>query len=170
MKITAGLTAKKVFTLADYSADDGWAVSGTLADGTNTYVLAAELFDGDGTEWTLTIPLATTTDYAAGDYTLYLTATKDSSPETAFESSAQVVALGTVSHARKMVTALKALMEGASTKDYSSLSTPEGESITRLTPEERIDWLTHYRKELAKEQRAATGAGGVGNVQMRFSE
>jgi len=169
MKITAGLTAKKVFTLTGYSAADGWAITGTLADGTNTYTLAAGVFSGSATAWTLTIPPATTTGYSPGDYALYLTATKDSSPETALETSVQVVALGTISHARKMVTALTALMEGASTKDYVSLTTPEGESITRLTPEERIGWLRHYQKELTKEKSAAApGSTGVKIIQVGF--
>lgn len=168
MKIIAGLTAKQTFTLSGYSASDDWVLTGKLADTSTTHELASGLFSGSGTEWTLTIPDTTTTGYTAGDYTLYLVATLDGDSEVAAQLPSSVVTLGTVSHNQIMVTALTALMEGKSTKDYTSLAV-DGESITRLTPEEATKWLAFYEKRLSAEKRAAHGASGITTVKMGFS-
>lgn len=168
MKVTVGLPAKQAFTLAGYSAADGWALTGKIAGPDGAYDLAAGLFTGVGTAWTLTIDVATTGAYAAGDRTLYLIATKEGEYEVVLEEPCSIVALGTVSHSQKMVTALRALMEGASAKDYISLSTPEGESITRLSPEDRIKWLRHYEKRFADEQRIARSGARVKRIQLGF--
>lgn len=160
MKIIAGLPAKYNFTLPNHSASNGWTLAGQLTDTDGTYALATDLFTGDGSTWTLAIPSATTASYAAGDCMLYVVATLDTTEETVLSEASTIEALGTVSHNRKMVTALNALMEGRSTQAYETLTTPDGESISRLDPEKLQQWLLFYEKRLATEH-AARAAGSI---------
>ncbi len=167
MKITAALPFKRIFSLADYSASDGWVITGKLSDADGSYELAAELFDGEGIAWTLSIPAETTTDYSAGDCTLYLLATLDGAAEVALELPCSIVELGTVSHARQMVTRLEAIAKELATKKYVTLSTSGGESIT-LDREGVEAQLRKYRKELAAEQSAAAGGSPVKTFKIGF--
>lgn len=168
MKVTAGLPYKHTFTLPGYSADDGWSLAGKLSAAGGSDDLAAGLFAGVGEDWTLSIPSETTGGYAAGDRVLYLIATKDALEEIAHESPATIEALGTLSHNRKMVTAIRALMEGRPAKAYETFTTPGGESITRLDPEKLVYWLNYYEKRLAGESQIAHGGGRVRTIQVGF--
>lgn len=169
MKITVGLPAKQTFILPNHSASDGWALSGKLSDGTTTTELETSAFSGSGTEWTLSIPSATTTGFSAGNLSLYIIATNGTDPdELAMQQPVTVDALGTISHNLQMVTAINALMLGRTSKAYESLTTDSGESITRIKPEELQDWLRFYEKRLAAEMAAAAGVPRVGTVKMRF--
>lgn len=168
MKITAGLPFKKTFSLPGYSAGDGWTLAGKLSNSAGTIDLATGLFSGDGEDWTLSIPAATTTGYAAGDRTLYLLATLDGEVELAYESPASIEVLGTISHNRAMVTALRALMEGRPLKAYESMTTTSGESITRLDPEKLKTWLDYYERRLGVEDRRAAGKKRIGSANYGF--
>lgn len=171
MKITIGLPVNYTWTLADYDAGDGYSISGQLVDSAGTsHELTSPKFSGSGTSWTLTLSANTPTTLTdAGDYTLYLIAEKSGEvDQVAAQIPVTVEALGTISHAQQMVTALRALMVGASTKDYASLTTVDGESITRLKPEERVKWLAYYEKRLAAERATANGTGTVKTIETRF--
>ena len=168
MKITAGLPVKYSFSLPNYSAADGWVLSGQLTDAAGSYALASGLFTATTTDWVLSIPSATTTDYDAGDCMLYVVASLDGAEEVVLTQPSVIEAIGTVSHNRKMVTALNALMLGRTDKAYESLSTADGESITRLEPEKLQNWLIFYEGRLAAELSAATGAGRIKRIQVGF--
>lgn len=168
MKIIAGLPFQHEFDLSGYSSDDGWVVTGKLANTSVSDDLASGLFTPSGSDWTLDIPSSTTTGYVAGNRTLYLIATADSLEELVYQSPIVIEALGTVSHAQKMVTALQALMEGRADKAYESFTTPDGESITRLDPEKLRKWLAHYEIKLGAELHAAAGGGRIKRIQMEF--
>lgn len=167
MKITAGLPFKHIFYLPKYSAADGWSIAGKLSDAAGSYELDNSLFFADGDDWTLSIASAATANYIAGDCTLYLIATKDALEELAGETPATIVALGTVSHARQMVTLLEAASKQLGSKKFTSITTPGGESIT-LDREGVEAQLTKYRRELAREKRAASGSAGFQRLLARF--
>lgn len=168
MRITAGLPFKTVLTLADHNASDGWSVSGQLATPTAPVALPSALFSGDGTAWTLAIPSSTTAGLSAGNHTLYLVAELDGVEELAMQVPVSVEALGTVSHNAKMVSAIRALMEGRPTSAYETYATEDGESITRMSPESLEKWLRFYEKRLDGEKRIAAGGGRVRTIQMGF--
>lgn len=167
MKITAGLPFKHSFNLPDHSADDDWILSGKLSDTDGSYELADGLFSGSGVEWTLSIPSATTADYAAGDCTLYLIATKDSAEELVYESPAVIALLGSVSHARQMVTLLEAATKQLASKKFAELTTPGGESI-KLDREAVEQQLAKYKRLLASESSIAATGGRVRKIQCGF--
>lgn len=167
MKITAGLPYKHIFSLPGYSLADGWTLAGKLADAAGTYELPADLFSGDGIAWTLAIPAATSAEYEAGDRTLYLIATQGVDSEVALEHPATIVDIGTISHARQMVTRLEVVSKQLATKKFVSLSTPSGEAIT-LDREGVEAQLKKYRKELAAELRVAATGSRVRAIKVGF--
>lgn len=169
MKITAGLPFKHIFSFDDYSADGGYVLTGKISDAEGSYDLAAGDFDGDGTDWTLYLDDTTTTGYAAGDCVLYIMAALDGVSEVIYQAPIKIEALGTVSHARKMVTAIEALMEGRTDKAYESMVTPDGEQITRLDPDKLQKWLAYYKRALAKETRRGSGSPGHRRFLTRFN-
>ncbi len=168
MRITAGIPFKTSVTLADHDASDGWSISGKLSSPLATVSLSSSLFSGDETEWTLNFPASTTAALTPGNHTLYLIAELDGQEELAIQVPVSVEAIGTVSHNAKMVSALRALMEGRPDHAYDSYATEDGESITRLKPEEITGWLRFYEKRLDGEKRIAAGGGRVRTIQMGF--
>lgn len=88
--------------------------------------------------------------------------------ELAATLAATVEALGSVSHSKKMVDAIRALMEGRTATAYESYTTEDGESITRIPPEKLMAWLAYYERRLAGEQRTGTSGGRVKTIQIGF--
>lgn len=168
MKITAGLPFNRTFSFADYTEAEGYSLSGKIHDGSTETELASSLFTADGDQWDLAIPAATTTGYTAGSATLYIIATKSGVETLVSQAPVVIEALGTLSHNQTMVTALRSVMEGRTEKEYESLTTPSGESITRLDPEKIQKWLQYYEKRLANETARASSGSRVRNIQMRI--
>ena len=73
-------------------------------------------------------------------------------------------------HARKVLDALEALIEGKASKDQQSYSIA-GRSISRLSPGELLEWRDRYRVEVAAEARAEkikNGGMHAGIIKVRF--
>lgn len=66
------------------------------------------------------------------------------------------------SHARKMVDALEAMMEGKASLDQIKYALPDGRSLDRVPASEFLKLLTHYRAEVATEEAAEDMADGLG--------
>ena len=64
------------------------------------------------------------------------------------------------SHARKMLAAIEATMEGRATKAQAAMAI-NGKSIQYLKPEELIRWRSYYRGEVRKEEDANKLAQGL---------
>lgn len=63
-------------------------------------------------------------------------------------------------HARKMLDAIEALMEGRSVTDISNYSI-QGRALTRMSVEELIKWRGFYRNEVKREEDAEKIAKGL---------
>jgi hypothetical protein len=170
MKIYAGLTAKKVFTLDDYSAADGWSVSAGLVVSDQTNINLGNL-SGDGTEWTLTIPISTSIGIPLGDHSIVLYAAKDGEIYLAHREAVTAAAYSQTdmrSHNEIVLAQLRTVIQTKSTKDHASLSI-DGQAISRMPWDEIIKAEKHYARLVAAEKRAATGGTRINNVQIGFS-
>lgn len=65
----------------------------------------------------------------------------------------------TRTHAEKVLASIEALIEGRATKDVSTYSIA-GRSLTRMSPQELIEWRSVYRAEVAKQRNAGKPNGG----------
>lgn len=74
------------------------------------------------------------------------------------------------SHAKIMLDALEAVLQGKASKDVSSYSIA-GRALTKLTPDELELWRDKYRAEYAAErrkERIKDGRGSGATVKVRF--
>lgn len=169
MKIIAGLPFRQSFVLPEYLEADGWSILGYLSNASSTHALSASLFESVDNGWRLSIPSTTTAPWPAGTYMIYLVAVDaNGDEELAATLAATVEALGSVSHSKKMVDAIRALMEGRTATAYESYTTEDGESITRIPPEKLMAWLAYYERRLSGEQRTGTSGGRVKTIQIGF--
>ena len=103
---------------------------------------------------------STTANYTADDYIWNAFITRDSDSERVLVDSGKLTikanfAATTVdqrSHNKKVLDALKALMENKATIDQSSMSIA-GRSLSRLTPEELRDWIKDYEGRVKEKKR-----------------
>lgn len=124
------------------------------------------------------VPAATTAGYNAGDYiwNAYITRTSDServlvdSGRTEIKLNLADTNADLRSHAKKVVDAIEAVIEGRATIDQSSMSIA-GRSLSRLTIDELLLFRDRYRAEYLKEIKAARARNKsyTGNtVKIRF--
>jgi hypothetical protein len=169
MKINAGLAFTAEYSLSDYSADDGYAVSIRLVNA--SAVTDSVSLSGSGTTWTLTIPSATTTGYAAGTYTAQLMATLDGETYLVREMPATVVAAGAAdlrTENQIVLDQLNTVIRTKSTQDYASLSI-DGRSITRMGWDEILKARDEFQRRVNAEQRVANGGARVRTIKTRFT-
>lgn len=130
----------------------------------------------DGDAFLVSVPSANSLAWVPGTYlwTAYITRKSDSERITVGGGKFIVQAnLATSqddprSHARKMLDAIEALLENRATKESSSYEI-NGRKLTRLSPAELMDWRKHYRAEVARENRRASGKGTRQIRKVRFS-
>lgn len=114
------------------------------------------------------------TGAAAGAYAYTIKATRisDSALRTVESGFVTVMAdptsQDTRSHAEKMLTAIEALLEGRALKDSASY-TIAGRSLTRMTPQELMQWRSSYRAEVSSQRNAGKPNGGRKITLARFS-
>ena len=173
MKINAGLTFKHTFSLPDYSADEGWTLTGYITNATASYALASGVFDGDGSSWELTIPAATTTGYTAGVYQIHLRAADGTDTLLAYEGTVNVTAdaasaTETRTANRIILDQLDTVITTKSTQDHDSL-TIDGRSIARMKWEEILKVRAVYARKVQAEERAAAGQSPVRVHKLGFS-
>ena len=173
MKIDAGLTSKAVIHLSGYSQDNGWTVRGRIVNASQDYALATSLFSGSGEDWTLKIPKATTTAYAAGTYSLQLVAIDPSDAEeySVHSEPVAIVAAGKAdlrSENEIILEQLRTVIRTKSTKDHESISI-EGRSITRLPWEDILKAEKTYARRVANERRISAGGSPIKTLQVGFS-
>lgn len=162
--IVAGTTLAFTKSLADYPASSGWALSYVLvnAAGRQTFNASAA-----GSDFAVTVAASTTQDWAAGTYSLQGFVTKSGETFTVVNTTMKVLpnvvtgsgGVDTRSHAKKVLDALEALLEGKASQDQKSL-TIAGRSISRMDVKDLLDWRDKYRAEVAKEAQANDVAAG----------
>lgn len=177
VKIAAGDSLSWTRALTDYPAGDGWTLHYALFNAIAAYSFASTP-DGDAHQ--VDVPSATTEAWAPGryDYTAYVTHT-DGTRRSLFAGVLTITpnpAAGTPhdgrTHARKMLDAIEATIEGRASKhDLDLVRGQFGERAAERAPEKLIEWRDKYRAEVDAEERAAAIARGERrprNIKARF--
>jgi len=112
----------------------------------------------DGDDFAVTVAAATTAAYTAGDYTWAAIVTAGSEAfevdKGTFKLLPRYDAAANVddrSHARKMLDAIEATLQGKATKDQLAY-TIGGRSLQRIPPLDLESWREKYRNEVAAEE------------------
>lgn len=149
---------------ADYPTA-AWALTYSLrreGDGTVKTITATE----SGTVYTALVTHTDSANYAAGTWhwQAHMTRASDSARVRVDYGVLVVEANGATaadprSHAVRTLAAIESLIEGRATKDVNSYSIA-GRSLTKMSPDELIQWRDYYRREVAREQRAELARQG----------
>lgn len=144
-------------------------------DGTVKTITAAEASD----TYTVTVPATDSNGYAAGvwKWQAYMTRTSDSARVTLDSGTLVVEANGATAadprtHARKVLDALEARIEGRVTKDVNNYSIGN-RSIALMSMEELMAARSKYRREVAREninERARKGLATGRTEVVRFRD
>ena len=173
----AGDTWKWTKTLADYPASEGWALTYRFKSATAAFEVAAS---ASGDDYSVTVAATTTDDIAAGFYTWVAQVslagekyTVDSGPFTVnpdFHTGTASAAYDGRSHARIVVDAIEAVIEGRASRDQEAYEIA-GRSLKRTPIADLLKLRQHYRAELATEeaaQRIANNVGAGRKIQFRL--
>jgi hypothetical protein len=177
LTLRAGDTWQWKRSLTDYPAGT-WTLKYRFKNAAGGFEVVAA---ADGTDHSVTVTAATTTGYAAAKYSWIAWVEAGAEKYTIDQGTLQVLpdlrtgtataAQDTRSHARKVLDALEALIEGKATRDQMAY-TINGRSLTRLAPEELLKWRSQYVAEVAAEEQAqaiASGHPATGNkLQVRL--
>lgn len=169
--VVAGTTLKFI---RDYDLDPAsWTSTAYFTNSANSYSVTAS-DNGDG-RFLFNASAAVTTAWVAGDYKLSIQST-DGSETYVIEAGSVLVepALGSAtdvrSHAKKVLDALEAMLEGKASQDQLSYSI-RGRSLSRMSPAELLDWRDRYRSEVNREKQKEDIKNGLGNssvIRVRF--
>lgn len=157
-----------------YPANAGWTfkqrLTNLLSTGTG-YTLTST---GQGEFHRTTISTTLSSSFAPGEYSWY--GWVESSAERHTVSSGFVTITGNPatstagtdprSHARKMLDAIEAVLEGRATSDMSSYMIA-GRQVVLLSPDALIRWRGHYKSLVRAEERAA-GSGKASGLRVKF--
>lgn len=142
---------------SDYPVAD-WGLAYKLrreGDGTVKTITAT----GTGTVYTATTTHTDSSGYTAGTWhwDAYMTRTSDFARVRVANGVLKVEANASSasdprSHAAKVLASIESLIEGRATKDVNSYSVA-GRSLSKMTPQELMQWRDYYRREVNKEKR-----------------
>ena len=149
------------FPFAQYTLS--YALKRDGATGAPTIVTAT----GTSQSYEVSVPASTTQGLSPGPWSwdAYMTRISDSARVRIVTGRLEVlpnsaIATGdTRSHARRMLAAIEALLEGRSVSDVASY-TIQNRSLTKLTPEELTRWRNYYRREIQREDAAEAARQG----------
>lgn len=146
-------------TLSEYPANAGWALVYTLINGSSKITINAT---SSGADHLVSVPAATSANYPAGSYSWIARVTKgteiytlDQGSITVLPNLAALVTFDGRSHAKVMVEAIEAAIQGRASALQLRMMI-NNRSIEYLSPAELIKWLSFYRAEVAKEAQAET--------------
>lgn len=154
-KIIAGDTLKFTRSFPDYLPADSWVLSFALVKD-SVQITFSSSDNGDGTHL-INIDEATTAAYTAGEYRYRARVTNGTDVFTVETGRVEVVAdyvtatggLDDREHVKKVLDALEATILGKASKDQSSYSIAN-RSISRMSPNELIEWRNTYKAEYAR--------------------
>lgn len=163
-KIAAGDSLDWTRSLTDYPASEGWTLHYALFNATAAYAITSA---ADGDNHVVSVDSATTATWDAGryDWTAYVTHT-DGTKRSLFTGTIIITPDLTSpydgrSHARKMLDALEAALEGRATTDEMDLIKGQfGERAIERKSAELIVARDRYRREVKSEETAAALARG----------
>lgn len=146
-------------SLADYPANDGWALSYTLINASSKITINAS---ASGADFAVSVPAATTAAYVAGGYQWMARVTKALEIYTVGQGTLTILpnlATATTfdfrSHAKTMLEAIEAAFEGKASSTQLEMEI-NGRRIRNFSPAEMIQWRSFYKMEVAKEAQAET--------------
>jgi hypothetical protein len=150
---------------ADYPPADGYALVYRFAPangGTPAQVAATN----SGGTWRVAIPSATTAPWAVGEWRWTAVVSKDGGRVVVGQGAFKVdpdpmsaSAPDTRSHARKVLAALEAAIEGRAASTDLKVTLADGRSIERLSHAELVKMRDLYAAKVAAEDRRRTGRG-----------
>lgn len=157
--LIAGITWHWTRDLADYPADT-WTLTYYLRSSTGAALITIA-GTADGTTHKLLV--TSTGSYTAGVYTYQAVVTDGDYTYLVEEGEIEVVAglasstADPRSHARKMVDAIRAVIEGRASSDILMYSIG-GMQIQQMSPKQLQEWLNFYEARLARETGTAVTA------------
>lgn len=123
----------------------------------------------DGTHHAISVAAATNATYVAGTYTWVAVVASGTEKHEVDTGEFEILprydvaaALDDRSHARKVLDAIKAVLENRATKDQEEY-TIAGRSLKRTPVEQLVALRDRYEREVASEKAAANLANGLGN-------
>jgi len=160
----AGDTTKWIVDAPDYLPADGWSLLVNITNQSNTYNKTST-DNGDGRHL-ITLAVADTTTYVAGDYNMVVAAIKGAERYTIYTGKLTVrpnlaTAVDARSHVKKTLDAIEAYMEDPNNLTAASYSIA-GRSLSRRTSEEMIALHSHYTKLWKQEKDADRIDSGQG--------
>jgi len=176
-KIAAGDSLDWNRSLPDYPASDGWTLHYALFNATAVYSITSA---ADGDNHAVSVDSATTATWASGryDWTAYVTHT-DGRKRSLFAGTIIITPDLTAgpydgrSHARKMLDAIEAALEGRATADEMDLIKGQfGERAIERKSAELIVARDRYRREVKSEETAAAlerGERPQNKIKIRFT-
>lgn len=112
-----------------------------------------------GDDYLFTVSSATSADFTVGTYHYQLEIERDSDNERIVVDRGEIDIVTDFDnqidprhHAEIMLTKIESILEGKADSDVSSYSIA-GRSLTKLSPEELVDWRNHYRREVSAIKR-----------------
>jgi len=169
---------KRSDLVADYPVDEYSAeyVARITGGGSSEIKLAAT--EANPEYYLFTVDSATSADFDAGYYHWQLEITKTATGDRLVVDRGEFTAVvdldinGTDprTHAEKMLTKIEAVLENRADGDLSSYSIA-GRSLTKMSPDELLQWRDYYRRELASEKRKNAikrGKKSNATILMRF--
>lgn len=110
-------------------------------------------------DYLFSIPSATSADYTVGEYHYQLEIERNSDNERIVVDRGQIKIstdfdnqVDPRHHAEIMLGKIESILEGKADSDVSSYSIA-GRSLTKLSPEELVEWRNHYRREVSAIKR-----------------
>lgn len=171
--LEAGVSVEWTRSLDDYPASSGWVLSYVFVkQGTQLTIEAAA--EGDTHRVSVSATDSRAWDPGTYDYKAYIAldpqrhCIESGQIEIWPDFAQQSVGMDGRSHAARMLAAIEAVLEKKATKDQLSYSIG-GRSITRLAPQELIDWRAYYKRELGRERKRLGRVRRSGCIKMRFS-
>lgn len=159
-----------ILVYIDIEASEGWALKFTAVGKLGSFSINAAADDDNADDFKFTIPAATTAGYTAGDYKWQLTATKSPDRYTIAEGwitlkdniAGRSAAYDNRSHAKKVLDAIEAVLEGRASLDQQSYQIA-GRSLSRTPIPDLIKLRALYKDEYEGEQIEAAIEAGLGS-------
>ena len=150
-----------------YPADEGWRVEYALRSDVTSYTFSSAAAN-DGVSHLYSVPFARTGTWTPGDYRYAAYAEgPDQRYQIAF-GNIEIVGDGvttaiTQSHARIMLAAINAALEGNASSLVLSNTLPDGAQLTYCTPDQLIKWRSYYQQLVDAEEVKETISSGAAN-------
>lgn len=172
LQIRAGDTVKWTKSLADYPADDSWILTYYLVNSSRRFVVVAT---AAGADHAVTISASDSAKYPANNYSWTARVSKSGEVYTVATGTLEVLTdvtenVDTRSHAKKVLDAVEAVIEGRASLDQENY-TIAGRSLSRTPIEDLLVLRDRYKTEYEREKQAeriVNGLGNTANIRVRF--